>query len=63
MKHNLFFLILLFTTFVSSQYKNKSLGFTENKGQITDQKEKSNPAVQYLLNSNGLNVQIKKYNL
>jgi len=60
MKRILFFLIVLFTITLSAQYKNQSVGFIENKGQIIDQKGKPNPAVQYLLNSNGLNVQIKK---
>lgn len=39
---------------------NKSVGFTKNKGQIIDQHNKPNPAVLYLLNGNGLNVQIRK---
>lgn len=43
-----------------SQIKNQSIGFKENKGQITDQNGKLNTTVKYLLNSNGLNVQLKK---
>jgi uncharacterized protein (TIGR02145 family) len=35
-------------------------GFIENKGQILDQKYQSNPAVLYLLNTPGLNVQLRK---
>nr|WP_315238067.1 T9SS type B sorting domain-containing protein [uncultured Flavobacterium sp.] len=54
----LFFFISTFTLF--SQNKNHSIGFKENKGQIMDQKGKPNTAVKYLLNSNGLNVQLKK---
>ncbi|MCE2740662.1 MAG: hypothetical protein LW669_04160, partial [Sphingobacteriales bacterium] len=33
--------------------KSKSNGFIENKGQVTDQHHKPNPAVMYLLNGNG----------
>ena len=60
MKHTLllFFLVITIQTF--SQSKNQSIGFKENKGQIIDQKGKPNIAVKYLLNSNGLNVQLKK---
>ena len=43
-----------------SQVKNNSIGFIENKGQIIDQKGKPNIAVKYLLNTNGLNVQLKE---
>jgi hypothetical protein len=39
---------------------SKSAGFIENKGQVIDQDRKPNPAVLYLLNGNGLNVQLKK---
>ena len=60
MKHTLLFLFLLIIAPSFAQYKNKSVGFTENKGQIIDQKEKANPAVKFLLNSNGLNVQLRK---
>jgi uncharacterized protein (TIGR02145 family) len=35
-------------------------GFIENKGQITDQHYKPNPDVLYLLNTPGLNVQLRK---
>jgi gliding motility-associated-like protein len=55
----LFFLLLI--TFSSlAQNKNKTIGFKENKGQIIDQKGKPNNAVKYLLNSGGLNVQLRK---
>lgn len=35
-------------------------GFIENKGQIIDQKNNLNPSVLYLLNTSGMNVQLKK---
>jgi hypothetical protein len=54
----LFFFTCTLTLF--SQNKNHSIGFIENKGQIVDQKGKPNDAVKYLLNTNGLNVQIRK---
>ena len=37
-----------------------SYGFIQNKGQIVDQYLRPNPAVLYLYNGNGLNVQLKK---
>lgn len=57
-----FFLLLfyLFFTLTFSQIKNNSIGFIENKGQIVDQKNRPNTAVKYLLNTNGLNVQLKE---
>lgn len=42
------------------QSKNQSIGFKENKGQIIDQDGKPNNDVKYLLNSRGLNVQLRK---
>jgi hypothetical protein len=51
-----FFLIFVHTF---AQNKSQSVGFKENKGQIIDQKGKPNRDVKYLLNTNGLNVQIK----
>lgn len=56
--HSIFF--LLFFSFSFAQKQNPSIGFIENKGQIIDQKGKQNKDVLYLLNTNGLNVQIKK---
>ena len=50
----------LFFTLTFSQIKNNSIGFIENKGQIVDQKSKPNVAVKYLLNTNGLNVQLRE---
>lgn len=60
MKQTLLLFLLIITTHLFSQNKNQSIGFKENKGQIIDQKGKNNSAVKYLLNSNGLNVQLKK---
>jgi gliding motility-associated-like protein len=60
MKRILLSLFLLFFIPLFSQYKNQSIGFKENKGQIIDQKGKPNNAVKYLLNSGGLNVQLRK---
>ncbi|WP_348800384.1 T9SS type B sorting domain-containing protein [Flavobacterium adhaerens] len=60
MKQQLLLLFLLITIQSFSQTKNQSIGFKENKGQIIDQKGKSNTAVKYLLNTNGLNVQLRK---
>ena len=60
MKHTLLLFFLIITISLFSQNKKQSIGFKENKGQIVDQKGKPNTAVKYLLNSNGLNVQLKK---
>ncbi|MBB4801428.1 gliding motility-associated-like protein [Flavobacterium nitrogenifigens] len=60
MKHKLLFLFLLITIPLFSQNKTQSIGFKENKGQIIDQNGKPNTAVKYLLNTNGLGVQLKK---
>ena len=51
---------LLFFLNIYSQKQNKTFGFIENKGQIVDQKGKKNNAVKYLLNSSGLNVQLRE---
>lgn len=57
----IFYLILLFfSSIVLGQNKSSLIGFIENKGQIVDQKGKPNPAVKYLLNTNGLNVQLRE---
>ncbi|WP_286969131.1 T9SS type B sorting domain-containing protein [Flavobacterium sp. UBA4854] len=55
-----FAFLLLWNFLAFSQNTTQSIGFKENKGQIVDQKGKSNASVLYLLNSNGLNVQLKK---
>jgi gliding motility-associated-like protein len=60
MKHKLLLFFLLITLQLFSQSKNQTIGFKENKGQIINQKGKSNDAVKYLLDSNGLNVQLRR---
>ncbi|WP_374442855.1 T9SS type B sorting domain-containing protein [Epilithonimonas sp.] len=52
--------LLLFFINSFGQKKNNEFSFYENKGQIIDQNGKANPDVKYLLNSPGLNVQIKE---
>ncbi|WP_269684168.1 T9SS type B sorting domain-containing protein [Flavobacterium lacustre] len=59
MKYKLLLIILFFASNIFAQNKSQSIGFKENKGQIIDQKGKPNTEVKYLLNTNGLNVQIK----
>ncbi len=51
---------LLFFLNIYSQKQNKTFGFIENKGQIVDQKGRKNNAVKYLLNTSGLNVQLRE---
>ena len=51
---------LLISNLCFSQNLNKSTGFIENKGQIVDQNGKSNQTVKYLLNTNGLNIQLRQ---
>ena len=52
---------LLFFSIISFSQKNKNtIGFIENKGQIVDQNQKENKSVLFLLNTNGLNVQLRK---
>lgn len=53
-------LFSLFVTLTFSQVKDNSIGFIENKGQIVDQRGKTNTSVKYLLNTNGLNVQLRE---
>ncbi|WDF45777.1 T9SS type B sorting domain-containing protein [Chryseobacterium sp. KACC 21268] len=54
-------LVLILTSIIFfAQKKNNDYSFYENKGQIVDQNGNANPDVKYLLNSPGLNVQIKK---
>lgn len=60
MIRNLLVLLLTFSLSLSAQEKHKLIGFTENKGQIIDQKGSPNPNVKFLLNSRGLNVQLRK---
>lgn len=42
------------------QSVSTTVGFTENKGQVTNQFSKENKNVLYLLNTSGLNVQLRK---
>ena len=44
---------------ISKPGLKQSVGFTENKGQIIDQNSKPNPSVLYLLNTPGMNVQLR----
>ncbi|RVT77407.1 T9SS type B sorting domain-containing protein [Flavobacterium sufflavum] len=60
MKRILLFLFLLIFIPLFSQNNNHSIGFKENKGQIIDQNGNPNNSVKYLLNTNGLNVQLKQ---
>ncbi|GEC71919.1 gliding motility-associated C-terminal domain-containing protein [Flavobacterium flevense] len=60
MRLNYFILLILIGISSIAQNKNNSIGFKENKGQITDQNGKPNNAVKFLLNTNGLNVQLKQ---
>jgi gliding motility-associated-like protein len=59
MKALYLFLFSLITFSLFGQNQTKSIGFIENKGQIVDQKGKENKNVQFLLNTNGLNVQLR----
>lgn len=52
--------LFLFSVFSFSQKNKNTIGFIENKGQILDQNNKENKSVLYLLNTNGLNVQLRK---
>ncbi|MCX6251719.1 MAG: hypothetical protein NTX61_13320 [Bacteroidetes bacterium] len=61
------FIFFLFASFCLAKLPNKPTfktssvsAFIENKGQIIDQKNKPNPGVLYLLNTPGLNVQLRK---
>lgn len=54
------FLISFSTALLSQKFKNSSNAFFyENKGQIIDQNGNENPAVKYLFNAAGINVQLK----
>ena len=54
------FILILLSFHCFAQKKNNDYSFYENKGQIVDQNGKANPDVKYLLNSPGLNVQIRE---
>jgi len=66
MKKKLLVFILLFTQIITSQNQKEYPGnnhdnrFIKNDGQIIDQNGKSNNRVLYLLNTPGLNVQLKR---
>lgn len=60
MKQLTFILMFFISVLSFGQIQNKAIGFIENKGQIVDQKGKPNDAVKYLLNTNGLNVQLRQ---
>ena len=60
MKIKVLIYFILFSTTLFSQNKNPSIGFIENKGQLIDQNSKPNNSVKYLLNTNGLNVQLRE---
>ncbi|WP_320815119.1 hypothetical protein [Flavobacterium sp.] len=53
------FILSIITFSLFGQNQTKSVGFIENKGQIVDQKGKENKNVRFLLNTNGLNVQLR----
>lgn len=52
-------IIALVALTLSASATSAPPGFVENKGQIHDQFRRPNPAVQYLLNAPGLNVQLR----
>lgn len=60
MKKVLLFLLFAASWLMNAQKQTQSVGFIENKGQIVDQKGNPNSEVKYLLNTNGLNVQLRK---
>lgn len=60
MRKILFSLVCLISFLMNGQKQTQSIGFIENKGQIIDQKGRKNSKVKYLLNSNGLNVQLRQ---
>lgn len=68
MNRILILVIFLFTQVITSQNQNKysknnynqDKGFIKNEGQIIDQNGNQNEEVLYLLNTNGLNVQLRK---
>nr|WP_288833625.1 T9SS type B sorting domain-containing protein [uncultured Flavobacterium sp.] len=60
MSYKYFLFLLVLTINTIAQNKSNSIGFKENKGQVIDQNGKPNNAVKYLLNTNGLKVQLKQ---
>jgi gliding motility-associated-like protein len=59
MRNKLTLLFCLTILPLFSQVTSQPNGFIENKGQVVDQKGRPNSKVKYLLNTNGLNVQLK----
>lgn len=65
MKHKLLLLFLFYSIISLAQqntdawFKKADNGFIKNYGQIVDQEGKPNDAVRYLLNTKGLNVQLR----
>jgi len=59
MKSFYLFIFCVSFFYLSAQGKQTN-GFYENKGQIVDQKGRANPAVKYLLNTAGINVQLRQ---
>ena len=55
------FIILTFSINLLAQKNSSSIGFIENKGQIVDQKGRKNNLVKFLLNTPGLNVQLRQH--
>ena len=56
----IFFLAFSATAQSTFQAGSATIAFIENKGQIIDQDNKPNPAVLYLLNTPGMNVQLRE---
>ena len=54
------YLLCLIPMFIFCQNYKSPTGFTENRGQIVDQNGKANKDVTFLLNTRGLNVQLRK---
>ena len=59
MKQSVVIFIFLISSVLTAQ-KQSTVGFIENKGQIVDQNSNPNDNVKYLLNTKGLNVQLRK---
>ena len=60
MRQFLLYFFILISVLCFGQKNQRTIGFIENKGQIIDQKGKENKNVKFLLNTPGLNVQLKK---
>ncbi|HPD66404.1 MAG TPA: PKD domain-containing protein [Bacteroidia bacterium] len=60
MKFSKLFITVMLITCMHLQWGYSQTGFIENKGQIIDQNNQPNPEVKFLLNLQGLNVQLKQ---